>query len=242
MANGERASAGRRGASGRGGPARAPARPDGRPAPADRAAREAAEAVARRSYRRLLARLAARTDDVPGAEDALAAAFAAALVDWPAQGVPRSPEAWLFTVARRGCIDAARRRRHAERAAGHLRLVAEEAEAATARVDEDAALTFVCAHPAIPPSLRAPLLLQTVFGLDAAAIASAFVVSPAGMSQRLVRAKRRVREAGPCLEAPGRPELEARRRAVYEAVRAACARTRDRCAPRAAAAEGRAGR
>ena len=77
----------------------------------DQVACEAAEAVARRSYGKLVAFLAARTRDVAAAEDALSDAFAAALVDWPASGVPDSPEAWLMTVARRKLIDAARRRR-----------------------------------------------------------------------------------------------------------------------------------
>src|SRR5579863_1661804 len=77
----------------------------------DQPAHAAAEAVARRSYGKLVAFLAARTRDVAGAEDALAEAFAAALVDWPSSGIPTSPEAWLMAVARRKMIDAARRRR-----------------------------------------------------------------------------------------------------------------------------------
>ena len=75
----------------------------------DEPARDTAEAVARRSYGKLVAFLAARTRDVAGAEDALSEAFAAALVDWPARGVPERPEAWLVAVARRKQIDAARR-------------------------------------------------------------------------------------------------------------------------------------
>jgi RNA polymerase sigma-70 factor (ECF subfamily) len=189
-----------------------------------REAAEAAEAVARRSYARLVRLLSARTRDVAGAEDALSSAFAAALADWPASGVPRNPEAWVLAVARRSWIDAARRRRSAEKAAGHLRLLAEEVEAAAGPPDEPFALTFVCAHPAIDPVLRAPLLLQALFGFDAAAIASAYRVSPAGMSQRLVRAKKKIREAGPRLEAPGGAELAARREAVREALGAAVAK------------------
>ena len=82
--------------------------------------------MARRSYGKLVAFLAARTGDVAAAEDALADAFAAALADWPASGIPRSPEAWLMAVARRRLIDAARRRRTRGDAADHLRLLAEE--------------------------------------------------------------------------------------------------------------------
>src|SRR6266851_9358829 len=85
-----------------------------------------AEAVARRSYGKLVAFLAHRTKNVAAAEDALSDAFAAALRDWPAQGVPRNPEAWLMTVARRKALDTERRRRGSERAAPHLRLIAEE--------------------------------------------------------------------------------------------------------------------
>src|SRR6266508_5357709 len=102
----------------------------------DEHARETAEAVARRSYGKLVAFLAARTSDVAGAEDALSDAFAAALVDWPASGTPASPEAWLIAVARRKMIDAARRRRSGEDAAGQLRLMAEELAAAAARSEE----------------------------------------------------------------------------------------------------------
>ena len=80
----------------------------------------AAETVARRSYGKLVAFLAARTRDVAGAEDALADAFAAALVDWPARGTPSNPEVWLLPVARRSMIDAARHRRGGEGVAAHL--------------------------------------------------------------------------------------------------------------------------
>src|SRR6202166_2430518 len=88
-------------------------------------ARAAAEAVARRSYGKLVAFLAARTRDVAAAEDALSEAFAAALVDWPRNGCPANPEAWLLTVARRKGIDFARRRKTGEIASEELQRVAE---------------------------------------------------------------------------------------------------------------------
>ena len=178
------------------------------PRESDQQAREAAEAVARRSYGKLVAFLAARTRDVTAAEDALSDAFAAALVDWPVRGIPTSPEAWLMTVARRKLIDAVRRRRSGEGAADHLRLVAEELEAAVASKpqipDERLSLMFACTHPAIERGIRAPLMLQTILGFDAATIASAFLVSPATMGQRLTRAKNKIRQAGIPFRVPER--------------------------------------
>jgi RNA polymerase sigma-70 factor (ECF subfamily) len=195
--------------------------------PREEDARTTAEAVARRSYGKLVAFLAARTGDVAAAEDALSEAFAAALTDWPAREIPASPEAWLMAVARRRMIDAARRRRSGQDAAGHLRLMAEELEAVDASrsdiPDDRLALMFACAHPSIDPGIRAPLILQTILGFDAATIASAFLMSPATMGQRLVRAKNKIRQAGIPFRVPERADLRERLDSVLEAIYAAFA-------------------
>lgn len=182
------------------------------------------EQVARRSYGKLIAFLAARTGDLAAAEDALSDAFAAALTDWRTHGAPANPEAWLLTVARRRAIDASRRRRTAERGADLVRLLAEETEAGEPSVpDRRLALLFACAHPAIESGLRAPLMLQAVLGLDAGRIASAFLVSPSAMAQRLVRAKAKIRQAAIPFSIPEREELPGRLEAVLDAVYAAFA-------------------
>ena len=188
-------------------------------------AQQAAEAAARRSYGKLVAFLAARTRDVAGAEDALADAFASALETWPARGVPDNPEAWLLTAARRRMIDESRKRKTAEAATDHLLLLEELAsrDEADAIPDDRLPLMFACAHPAIDAGVRAPLMLQTILGFDAAAIASAFLVSPSTMGQRLVRAKTRIRQAGIPFRIPAQEELAPRLDAVLDAIYAAYA-------------------
>ena len=188
-----------------------------------RDAAQAAELAARASYGRLLAYLAARWRDVARAEDALGDALLAALETWPRTGVPDNPEAWLLTAARRRLVDGARHAGVAAAAEADLNVMLDErADAAPAAFpDERLALLFVCAHPAIDEAARTPLMLQTVLGLDAARIASAFLVAPATMSQRLVRVKAKIREAGIRFEMPAPGELAARLDAVLEAIYAA---------------------
>jgi len=195
----------------------------------DEQARNIADAVARRSYGKLVAFLAARTRDVASVEDALSEAFASALADWPRNGCPANPEGWLLTAARRKLIDFARRRRTGDLAGGELQRLAEELEAGAVANTTDAvqipdqrlALMFACAHPAIDAGVRAPLILQTLLGLDAGMIASAFLTSPVAMSQRLVRAKDKIRQAGIPFRIPEREELPGRLSTVLDAIYAA---------------------
>jgi predicted RNA polymerase sigma factor len=196
------------------------------PREGDANARTTAEAVARRSYGKLVAFLAARSGDVAAAEDALSEAFISALSDWPRNGSPSNPEAWLLRVARRKFIDVTRKRRSGEMAGEEIRVMSEglDAAAATADIpDQRLALMFACAHPSIDPTIRAPLILQAVLGLDAARISSAFLVSPATMGQRLVRAKTKIRQAGVPFRIPEREELSERLDAVLDAIYAAFA-------------------
>jgi len=191
------------------------------PSSGDAQARGMADAVARRSYGKLVALLAARTGDLAAAEDALSEAFVSALVNWPLNGCPSNPEAWLLSVARRKVIDLSRRRRAHEIAVGQLQLRAEWLDSAAADAaipDHRLALMFACAHPAIDPGIRAPLMLQAVLGLNAAMIASAFLMSPATMGQRLVRAKNKIKQAGIPFRIPEREELAGRLDAVLDAI------------------------
>jgi predicted RNA polymerase sigma factor len=183
------------------------------------------EQAARDSYARLLAFLVARSRDVAAAEDALAEAFRTALETWPRTGIPAKPEAWLLVAARRKLIDAARRARTHEEAVPDLTAVTQEAyvlaETSVVFPDERLELLFLCAHPAIEDSVRTPLMLQTVLGLDAARIASAFLVKPSAMGQRLARAKAKIRTARMRFDLPQASELPGRLESVLEAIYAA---------------------
>lgn len=171
-------------------------------------ARRKAESAARASYGRLVSILIARSRDISSAEDALSQAFEAALRVWPERGIPHNPEAWLLTAARNHMSNQMRHNRIIWAAMEELTRQAEtggetglnsganDPTDPAVFPDERLKLLFLCAHPALDGSIRTPLMLQVVLGLDAARIAQAFLVPATTMGQRLSRAKAKIRDAG----------------------------------------------
>lgn len=170
--------------------------------------------------------VAARSGDIAGAEDVLADAFHQALEQWPSRGVPENPEGWLLTVARRRQIDVGRSAEHRLRSDAEIDLLqipaddghAEALPPSEGFADERMKLLFVCAHPAIDETMRTPLMLQTLLGLDAEVIARAYIIPAATMAQRLVRVKRKIKSAGIPFVIPEPEALTGRIEAVLEAV------------------------
>ena len=182
------------------------------------------ERVARLSYGKLVARLAARTGGIASAEDALSGALIRALETWPQTGLPDNPEAWLVTVARNLATD--RMRSDALPLVYEKELVAmaeEHGETGAPSTDPRLGLMFACAHPSISRNLRAPLMLQTVLGLDAKRMASVFLLSPGTLGQRMTRLKAKIERAGIPFDLPDETELESRLTDVLNAIHAAYA-------------------
>lgn len=189
---------------------------------ADAATAERLEAIYRSDSRRVLATLIRLLGDFDRAEEALADAFTAAAAQWPRDGIPRNPFAWLVSAGRFRAIDKLRSRTRHEASLKDLAMQFEDVEHETfddkTIEDDQLRLIFTCCHPALMPDAQVAMTLREVCGLTTEEIAAAFLVNAPAIAQRIVRAKARIRDQKIPYETPDRDELPGRLEYVLRAI------------------------
>jgi RNA polymerase sigma-70 factor (ECF subfamily) len=187
-------------------------------------AREAVETVYRTESRRVFATLVRLLGDFDRAEEALHDAFASAVEQWPRDGVPANPRAWLVSAGRFKAIDGMRRRARFDASLGEIAERMHAVAAAPAELDDDGVeddrlrLIFTCCHPALSAEAQIALTLREVCGLTTEEIASAFLTPPPTLAQRIVRAKGKIKGAGIPYQVPSRADLRERLDAVLHVI------------------------